>query len=200
MGGRAGLKLILPDGYLMTVLDLEQPATTVCDETYPDLQTTWFRETMAKSTTPPVVTPFASRIRRHGSHARGPPTGASRIRRRRRRRGPILVSRRAGLRRRALYLFVADASNGLIRRVDVETGETIRVAGCVPHTEGLECPEGLIVRDGPGDHAYFDGPQNIAIDNWGDLYVAEARPTSFAWSAFLPTPTARPACTASTRP
>ena len=171
----AGLKLILPDGYLMTVLDLEQPATTVCDETYPgspndlvqgnngEIYYTTGCHAVRVSESDGTVRTLAGRLQVHLEFADGVGDAA----RFSYPEGLVFDGER--------YLFVADASNGLIRRVDVETGETIRVAGCVAHTEGLECPEGLIVRDGPGDHAYFDGPQNIAIDNWGDLYVAEAR-------------------------
>src|SRR4029078_10276502 len=30
-------------------------------------------------------------------------------------------------------------------------------------------------RDGPGDYAQFEGPNSLALDRWGDLYVVEQR-------------------------
>lgn len=188
----AGLKLILPDGYMMTVLDLDQPTTTVCDETYPgspndlaqgnngEIYYTTGCHAVRVFETDGTVRTLAGRLQVDLDFADGIGDAA----RFSYPEGLVFDGER--------YLFVADATNGLIRRVDVETGETIRVAGCVPQTEGLECPEGLIVRDGPGDHAYFDGPQNIAIDNWGDLYVAEARANAIRLVRILADPDRTP--------
>jgi sugar lactone lactonase YvrE len=171
----AGLKLLLPDGYLMTVLDLFQFTTIDCDETYPgspadlvqgnngEIYYTTGCHAVRVFETDGTVRTLAGRLQVHLEFADGVGDAA----RFSYPEGLVFDGER--------YLFVADSSNGLIRRVDVETGAVIRVAGCVAHTEGLECGEGLTVRDGPGDHAYFDGPQNLAIDKWGDLYVAEAR-------------------------
>jgi len=73
------------------------------------------------------------------------------------------------------YLYVADHSNAAIRRVDIETGEVTRLAGCRAHTPGFDCNSDAGFRDGPGDYALFDGPNNLALDRWGDLYVADER-------------------------
>lgn len=73
------------------------------------------------------------------------------------------------------YLYVADSDNNLIRRVDIETGQVIRVAGCLDHTEGFDCDDSFGFRDGPGDFAQFYVPNNVAIDRWGDLYIADGR-------------------------
>ncbi len=171
----AGLKLVLPDGYLMTVLDLFELTSFDCNESFPgspsdlvqgnngEIYYTTGCHAVRVFEADGTVRTLAGRLQNTLEFADGVGDAA----RFSYPEGLVFDGER--------YLFVADSSNGLIRRVDVETGETVRVAGCVPHTEGLECPEGLTLRDGPGDHAYFDGPQNIAIDNWGDLYVAEAR-------------------------
>jgi sugar lactone lactonase YvrE len=171
----AGLKLLLPDGYLMTVLDLSELTNFECNETYPgspsdlvqgnngEIYYTTGCHAVRVFESDGTVRTLAGRLQ----NALGFADGTGDAARFSYPEGLVFDGER--------YLFVADASNGLIRRVDVETGETVRVAGCVSHTEGLECDPDLNVRDGVGDHARFEGPQNIAIDNWGDLYVAEAR-------------------------
>jgi hypothetical protein len=170
----AGLKLLLPDGYLMTVLDLYQLTSFDCNEDFPgspldlvqgnngEIYYTTDCHAVRVFETDGTVRTLAGRLQVHLEFADGVGDAA----RFSYPEGLVFDGER--------YLFVADASNGLIRRVDVETGETVRVAGCVAHTEGLECDDDLTVRDGVGDHARFDGPQNIAIDQWGDLYIAEA--------------------------
>jgi sugar lactone lactonase YvrE len=171
----AGLKLVLPDGYLMTLLSNDYPVTTICDETYPgspsdlvqgnngEIYYTTGCHAVRVFEPDGTVRTLAGRLQNTLEFADGVGDAA----RFSYPEGLVFDGER--------YLFVADSSNGLIRRVDVETGAVIRVAGCVAHTPGLECDDDLTVRDGPGDHAYFDGPQNIAIDKWGDLYVAEAQ-------------------------
>jgi len=171
----AGLKLVLPDGYLMTLLSTDYPVTTVCDEAHPgspldlargnngEVYYTTDCHAVRVLERDGTVRTLAGRLQVHLEFADGVGEAA----RFAYPEGLVFDGER--------YLFVADASNGLIRRVDIETGEAIRVAGCVGHTEGLECDPDLAVRDGVGDHARFDGPQNIAIDKWGDLYIAEAR-------------------------
>ncbi|MDO8631205.1 MAG: hypothetical protein Q7R41_11995, partial [Phycisphaerales bacterium] len=170
----AGLKLVLPDGYLMTILDLGQLTTFTCDETYPgspsdlvqgnngEIYYTTGCHAVRVFETDGTVRTLAGRLQKTLEFADGVGDDA----RFAYPEGLVFDGER--------YLFVADASNGLIRRVDVETGAVVRVAGCVAHTEGLECDPDLAVRDGVGDHARFHGPQNIAFDKWGDLYVAEA--------------------------
>ena len=171
----AGLKLLLPDGYLMTVLDLFQFTSFDCNEDFPgspldlaqgnngEIYYTTGCHAVRVFETDGTVRTLAGRLQNTLEFADGVGDAA----RFSYPEGLVFDGER--------YLFVADAGNALIRRVDVETGETIRVAGCVSHAEGLECDPDLNVRDGVGDHARFEGPNNIAIDNWGDLYVAEAR-------------------------
>lgn len=170
---RPSLRLVLPDGYVMTALDFNRFASTVCDEDHPgapgdlakgnngEIYFTNDCHTVRVFESDGEVRTLAGRLQTTLEFADGVGDAA----RFSYPEGLVFDGER--------YLFVADASNGLIRRVDIETGETIRVAGCVAHTEGLECDPDLAVRDGVGDHARFHGPQNIAIDKWGDLYVAE---------------------------
>jgi sugar lactone lactonase YvrE len=72
------------------------------------------------------------------------------------------------------YLYVADTSNNLIRRVDVVTGATLRVAGCRPYQPGFDCDGLDPLRDGSMDFAQFYGPEKMDLDEWGDLYVADS--------------------------
>ncbi len=64
------------------------------------------------------------------------------------------------------YLYVADTGNQFIRRVDVLTKEVVTVAGC-------RCNNSQGFRDGPGVVATFSLPRGVAVDSWGDLYVAD---------------------------
>lgn len=171
----AGLKLVLPDGYLMTVLDLDYPATTLCDEDHPgaprDLARGNHGEIYFSTDCHAVrvleadgtVRTLAGRLQTTLELADGVGDAA----RFAYPEGIAFDGER--------YLFVADASNRLIRRVDIESGETLRVAGCLDDTEGFDCDYGAGFRDGPGDHAQFETPTNIAIDRWGDLHVVDPR-------------------------
>ncbi len=172
---RPSLRLVLPDGYVMTMLDFNRVASTVCDEEHPgaprdlvkgnngEIYFTNGCHTVRVFESDGEVRTLAGRLQTTLEFADGVGEAA----RFSYPEGIVFDGER--------YLFVADSSNALIRRVDIENGETIRVAGCVAHTEGLECDDDLTVRDGPGDHARFDGPNNVAIDRWGDLYVVEER-------------------------
>lgn len=71
------------------------------------------------------------------------------------------------------YLYVPDTQNSLIRRVDSTTGDVVRIAGCLDHTPGFDCDDDFGFRDGWGDEAQFHTPGNVALDDWGDLYVAD---------------------------
>jgi len=71
------------------------------------------------------------------------------------------------------YLYLTESGGSRVRRVDLATGETLRIAGCLAHTEGFDCSNSYGFRDGPGDYALFHGPENLALDPWGDLYVAD---------------------------
>jgi hypothetical protein len=69
-------------------------------------------------------------------------------------------------------LYVAESSGWIVRAVDASTGETWTVAGCKgPPT----CPAGPRsgLRDGPGEQALFDSPENLALDRFGDLWIAD---------------------------
>ncbi len=70
------------------------------------------------------------------------------------------------------YLYVAESSNATVRRVDVETGDVVLVAGCRGATGGT-CSRIDDLRNGPGDYALFYGPTNLSLDKWGDIYVAD---------------------------
>ena len=171
----AGLKLALPDGYLMTVLDLDYPATTTCDETFPgaprdlvqgnngEIYYTTDCHAVRVAESDGTVRTLAGRLQTDLEFADGQGDAA----RFAYPEGIVFDGER--------YLFVADASNRLIRRVDIETGEALRIAGCLDHTEGFDCDYGVGPRDGPGDHAQFEAPNNIALDRWGDLYVVDTR-------------------------
>jgi DNA-binding beta-propeller fold protein YncE len=73
------------------------------------------------------------------------------------------------------YLYVADSVNSLIRRVDVYTGEVVRVAGCLDYEPGFDCFDDFGFRDGNRDRAQFYSPTGLALDEWGDIYVADRR-------------------------
>jgi hypothetical protein len=71
------------------------------------------------------------------------------------------------------YLYLVEWSNSFLRRVDTETGEVVRVAGCRSNVEGFDCVNTVGFRDGHGDWAQLDGPQGLALDKWGDIYIAD---------------------------
>jgi sugar lactone lactonase YvrE len=71
------------------------------------------------------------------------------------------------------YLYVSDSNNGMIRRVDVTTGEVLRVAGCPEREEGRTCSADFT--DGNRDRADFYLPAGMSLDEWGDIYVADKR-------------------------
>ncbi|MGH2754236.1 MAG: hypothetical protein ACRDLB_07350 [Actinomycetota bacterium] len=71
------------------------------------------------------------------------------------------------------YLYVSDTGNGMIRRVDVTTGEVLRVAGCPAQERDLVCQADL--KDGNRGRAEFYSPSGLTLDEWGDLYVADRR-------------------------
>ena len=79
----------------------------------------------------------------------------------------------AGLVSDGEYLYLTESTGAHVRRVDPRTGETLRIAGCLAHTQGFDCVDDQGFRDGPGDYALFERPANLALDPWGDLYVAD---------------------------
>jgi sugar lactone lactonase YvrE len=60
-------------------------------------------------------------------------------------------------------LFVTDAGNNTIRKIDVASGKVTTLAGSTPG-----------VNDGPRAKATFDNPRGIARDGRGHLYVADS--------------------------
>jgi hypothetical protein len=71
------------------------------------------------------------------------------------------------------HLYLTEWSGSKVRRVNSATGETLRIAGCLPHTAGFDCADAFGFRDGPGDYALLQSPRSLALDPWGDLYVAD---------------------------
>ena len=62
----------------------------------------------------------------------------------------------------ARYLYVADSTNALLRRIDVLTRRVVTIAG-----------RGDGFRDGVGQKARLWGPSGLALDPWGDVYIAD---------------------------
>jgi sugar lactone lactonase YvrE len=69
---------------------------------------------------------------------------------------------------KAGHLYVADTNNNAIRQLDVVTGEVVTVAGGFDGVVG-----GGSSRDGTGADARFSGPEAVAVDGAGDLFVAD---------------------------
>jgi sugar lactone lactonase YvrE len=65
------------------------------------------------------------------------------------------------------YVFVADQGNSLIRRIS-PSGDMIILAG---HNNGFSGVSGSA--NGVGTAAYFSGPQGVAVDAKGNVYVAD---------------------------
>ncbi len=67
-------------------------------------------------------------------------------------------------------LFIADQGNNVIRRVDAVTQIITTVAG------GSTTPSGndTIGDGGPATSAILYGPQSVAVDSYGNLYIADA--------------------------
>jgi trimeric autotransporter adhesin len=66
-------------------------------------------------------------------------------------------------------MFIADAGNQLIRRVDAKTGIITTVAGSYSPT--FRCDFGG--DGGPADQAILCSPDFIAFDRWDNLYIAD---------------------------
>ena len=62
----------------------------------------------------------------------------------------------------ARYLYVADSTNSLLRRIDVLTRRVVTIAG-----------KGDGFRNGTGAVARLWGPSGLALDSWGDVYIAD---------------------------
>jgi streptogramin lyase len=61
-------------------------------------------------------------------------------------------------------LFITDTANQTIRRINPDTGEVTTIAGVVGVTGHT---------DGPGNAATFFQPNGIAVDNAGNLFIAD---------------------------
>jgi tetratricopeptide (TPR) repeat protein len=79
----------------------------------------------------------------------------------------------AGLVSDGEYLYLTESNGSRVRRVEIATGATLRIAGCLDDRPGFDCVLPTGFRDGPGDYAQFHNPENLALDPWGDLYVAD---------------------------
>ncbi|HVF53093.1 MAG TPA: hypothetical protein VNC78_05735 [Actinomycetota bacterium] len=89
------------------------------------------------------------------------------------------------------YLYVADGHN-LIRRVDVNTGDTVRVVGCLSHTEGFDCTNDFGFRDGDADFAQLDKPEHISLDQNGDLYIPDKGNNAIRFTRMVSDPVRTP--------
>ncbi|HLF04984.1 MAG TPA: hypothetical protein VI855_07180, partial [Dehalococcoidia bacterium] len=93
------------------------------------------------------------------------------------------------------YLYMTESSNATMRRIDVETGDVVRVAGCRTLAGSTCGGAGSRLRDGPGDYALFEGPENLSLDKWGDLYVADTKNHAIRLVRMVADPDRTPAVT-----
>ncbi|MGH2807755.1 MAG: hypothetical protein ACRDKT_10825 [Actinomycetota bacterium] len=93
------------------------------------------------------------------------------------------------------YLYVSDSNNSLLRRVDVYTGQVVRIAGCISHDPRFDCTSQTGFRDGWRDRAQFESTAGIALDDWGDLYVADRRNNAIRIVRIIDTPERDPLIT-----
>jgi hypothetical protein len=71
-------------------------------------------------------------------------------------------------------VYIADSSNNVIRRVEATTGVITTVAG--DYAAGLannDCLGGYDGDGGPATSALLNDPQDVALDNAGDLFIAD---------------------------
>lgn len=169
---RPGVRLVLPDGFVMTLFDYGGGGPTACslgaprDVAFGNRGEVYFTtdcNAVRVRERDGTIRTLAGRLQPHLEFADGVGDAAR-------------FSYPEGLAFDGeRYLFVADSGNSLIRRVDIETGQAIRVAGCLSHAPGFDCTDSFGFRDGPGNFAQFESPDGIALDRWGDLYVADRR-------------------------
>jgi tetratricopeptide (TPR) repeat protein len=101
----------------------------------------------------------------------------------------------AGLVSDGEYLYLTESNGSLLRRVEIATGATLRIAGCLDDTPGFDCTIPVGFRDGPGDYAQFHNPENLALDPWGDLYVADTENHAIRFVRLANDPERRPVVT-----
>jgi sugar lactone lactonase YvrE len=70
-------------------------------------------------------------------------------------------------------VYIADASNNVIRRVDAKTGVITTVAGDYAADQANDGQGGDTGDGGPATSATLQDPQGIAIDGSGDLFIAD---------------------------
>jgi tetratricopeptide (TPR) repeat protein/sugar lactone lactonase YvrE len=93
------------------------------------------------------------------------------------------------------YLYLTESNGSRVRRVEIATGATLRIAGCLDDTPGFDCVLPTGFRDGPGDYAQFHNPENLALDPWGDLYVADTDNHAIRFVRLANDPERRPTIT-----
>jgi sugar lactone lactonase YvrE len=70
-------------------------------------------------------------------------------------------------------VYIADASNNVIRRVDTGTGVITTVAGDVAADQANGGLGGFSGDGGPATSAQLNAPQGVAVDGAGDLFIAD---------------------------
>jgi sugar lactone lactonase YvrE len=70
-------------------------------------------------------------------------------------------------------LYIADAANNVIRRVDAKTGVITTVAGDFAADKASDGLGGFSGDGGPATSAQLNDPQGVAVDGAGDLFIAD---------------------------
>jgi hypothetical protein len=70
-------------------------------------------------------------------------------------------------------LYIADAANNVIRRVDAKTGIITTVAGDFAADKASDGLGGFSGDGGPATSAQLNDPQGVALDGAGDLFIAD---------------------------
>ncbi|HEX4832591.1 MAG TPA: hypothetical protein VH478_16020 [Trebonia sp.] len=70
-------------------------------------------------------------------------------------------------------LYIADAGNNVIRRVDAKTGVITTVAGDYAADQASDGLGGFSGDGGPATSARLNDPQGVAVDGAGDLFIAD---------------------------
>ena len=70
-------------------------------------------------------------------------------------------------------VYIADASNNVIRRVDAKTGIITTVAGDFAADKANDGLGGFSGDGGPATAAQLNDPQGVAVDGAGDLFIAD---------------------------
>ncbi|MCL2395134.1 MAG: hypothetical protein FWC87_10650 [Acidimicrobiaceae bacterium] len=70
-------------------------------------------------------------------------------------------------------VYIADASNNVIRRVDAKTGDITTVAGDFAADQANDGLGGFSGDGGPATSAQLHDPEGVALDSAGDLFIAD---------------------------